>query len=271
MNQIGNFIIKEEFDSGSSSSVHFACNIITNEECCVKIMEKSKTNVHLLQNEIQILKSVNHPNIVSYIDNIETETHFYIFQELCKGKTLFDVIVEEKKLKEKIAQKVFHQVIEAIDSLQRLGISHLDVKAENIICSSEYQIKLIDFGFATSNIGLLDSVCGSLEYIAPEILNFTPYYGMIADMWSCGVLLFALLTGKLPFDEETDLYLVKAIKGGNYSIPKSISESPSNLIKLLLEKSTEKRISPREALEHKWFENIFEENDSNNIVDKDNK
>jgi serine/threonine protein kinase len=125
---------------------------------------------------------------------------------------------------------------------------------------------LIDFGFATSNIGLLDFVGGSLNYIAPEILNFTTYYGMIADMWSCGVLLFAILTGKLPFDEETDSYLVKAIKGGNYSISKSISESASNLIKLLLEKNTEKRISPREALEHQWFEN-----NSNNIVDEDNK
>jgi serine/threonine protein kinase len=229
-------------------------------------MEKSKITVHLLQNEIQILKPVNHSNIVQYI---ETEAYFYIFQELCKGKTLFDVIVEEKRLKEKTAQKVFHQIIEAIDYLQRLGISHLDIKAQNIICNSEYQIILIDFRFATSNIGFLDFVGGSLEYIAPDILNFTPCYGMIADMWSCDVLLFAILTGKLPFDEEADSYLIKTIKRGHYSIPKSISELASNLIKLLLEKNTEKRILPRETLEHQWFENLFEENNWNNIADEE--
>jgi 5'-AMP-activated protein kinase catalytic alpha subunit len=259
---INNYFIKEEFENGGSSSIHYAIDIKTNEKMCVKIIEKSGRERDTVQNEIEILKSLKHQNIVSFIDSIETETHFFIFQELCDGKTLFDVIIESRKLEEKVAKKVFHQLIEAIYYLQQKGISHLDIKLENIICSSDFKIKLVDFGFATSEQNLLDYFRGSLRYTAPEIHNFEPYYGMIADMWSCGVILFTILNGYLPFDEDTDPQTVKVIQKCQYSIPKTISKSATTLIKQLLEKNTEKRIMAKDVLENNWFNSSAEDNNS---------
>jgi serine/threonine protein kinase len=138
---INNYEIKEIIDSGASASVHVAYNLITQEKCCVKIIQKSTKNTYSIQNEIQILKSVKHPKIASFIDSYETKTHFLIFQELCEGRTLFDVMVENGKLNENIAKKFFRQLIEAVNYLQEQGIPHMDTKLENIICSSDYQIK----------------------------------------------------------------------------------------------------------------------------------
>lgn len=209
--------------------------------------------ISFIKNEIQILQLIDHPNIISFKDSIETETHIFIFQEFCEGKTLFDVIVENEQMKEEIAKKVFHQVIETIEYLQMKGISHRNIKLENIICTSDFQIKLTDFRFATSDRNLLNTISGSLQYCAPEVLRMIPYSGMIADMWSCGIVLFAMLNGKLPFYENTLSQTEKLIIQGEYLISRTVSKYARDLIKLLLEKNTSKRISPKEVLQHKWF------------------
>jgi serine/threonine protein kinase len=169
------------------------------------------------------------------------------------------MIAKWKKLKEPIAKKVLGQLIETIKYLQQSGLSHLDIKLENIICSSDFQIKLIDFGFATSEHDLLNFFCGSIYYAAPEIINSEPYYGMKADMWSCGVVLFTILNGYLPFHEEKDSKTIKEITKCRYSISKKVSESASNLIRLLLEKNPKNRILPKAVLKHKWFKKATEE------------
>jgi serine/threonine protein kinase len=149
-------------------------------------------------------------------------------------------------------------------TILKKGVSHLDIKPENIICSSDFQIKLIDFGFASSETCLLNLYCGSIHYCAPEILNYTPYYGKFADIWSCGVILFALLTGMFPFWGKTEYDTIKAIKKCQYSIPITISEFASKLIKALLNINPQKRILPTDILKHEWFENSVEFIDFNN-------
>jgi serine/threonine protein kinase len=153
---------------------------------------------------------------------------------------------------------------EALDYLQKKSISHLDIKLENIICSSDFQIKLIDFGFASSETSLFNSYNGSINYCAPEILNFTPYYGKFADIWSCGVVLFTILNGRLPFCEETDHQTFKVIKKCQIQIPKTVSDSALKLIKLMLEINPQKRIFPNEILKHEWFEDSLELINPNN-------
>jgi serine/threonine protein kinase len=258
--EIGNYLIKDEFDKGAFSSVHEAVNTITNEECCVKIMENSKRDRHLIANEIQILRCLNHPNIVGFKDFYETENHFFLFQEFCHGKNLLHILRETKKFHERIAKKVFRQLMEAINYLQQKGISHLDIKLENILCSSDFQIKLIDFGFATSETDLLNSFWGSYHYAAPEVLSHRPYNGMAADMWSCGVVLFTILNGKLPFLEKSNEKLKKLVQKGKYLISTYVSASASNLIKLLLEKKPEKRILAKDVLKHKWLDDSINKN-----------
>jgi serine/threonine protein kinase len=261
---INNYIIKEIIGSGEFSSVHFAYNLTTQEGCCAKVVEKSKENQYLIQNEIKILKSLNHPNIASFIDYVETKTHMMIFQELCRGKSLFEFIEENENLTETIAKRIFRQLIETLDYLQTKGISHLDIKPENIICNSDYRIKLIDFGFSSSGTDLLTTYYGSIHYSAPEILNSTPYHGKFADVWSCGIVLYAMINGRFPFCEETDLQTLIVIKKCEYEIPNTVSDSAANLIQLMLNLNPRKRIFPKEVLKHKWFENSSEPINLNN-------
>jgi serine/threonine protein kinase len=180
---------------------------------------------------------------------------------------LFCVVDENDQLEEKLAQKIFHQLIEAIQYLQMKGISHRDIKLENIMCTSNFQIKLIDFGFATSDTSLLFSFYGSPHYCSPEVINFIPYSGKAADIWSCGVVLFAILHGYLPFDEETLSQTKKFIKKCKYSISSTLSNAASDLIKSLLEKDPNKRISAKEILEHEWFQDNLSNANSNEFFD----
>jgi 5'-AMP-activated protein kinase catalytic alpha subunit len=186
-------------------------------------------------------------------DSFKTNSHFFILQELCKEGALFDRVIINKKMKESQAKKVFRQLMEALEYLQKNGISHRDIKTENIICNSNFEIKLIDFGFASKETGLLKTYCGSIQYCAPEILSCQPYDGMKSDLWSCRVVLFKMITGSLPFDKFSFSRTINLIKNCDFSIPQTVSKSASNLIQSLLVLNPEQRLSPKEVLKHEWL------------------
>jgi 5'-AMP-activated protein kinase catalytic alpha subunit len=121
------------------------------------------------------------------------------------------------------------------------------------MCNSNFEIKLIDFGFASKGKGLLKSYCGSIQYCTPEILSYQPYDGMKSDMWSCGVVLYEMMTGFLPFEKLSLAKTISFIKNCEYSIPRAVSKSASNLIQSLLVLDPEQRLSPEKVLEHEWL------------------
>jgi serine/threonine protein kinase len=156
-------------------------------------------------------------------------------------------------LKEPIAKYIFQQLMSVMIYLQDQEISHRDIKLENIMVDFNFNLKLIDFGLAMPNLNNLETYCGSLHYCAPEILQFSPYNGLKSDMWSCGVVLYSLLTGILPFDHVSNIKTSRFIKNCDYLIPKHISKSASNLIRSLLTLDVNQRLFPKEVLIHEWM------------------
>jgi serine/threonine protein kinase len=177
LSQIGQYVIKEQIDEGSFGVCHIAENIKTGDICCVKVVHSSET----AKSEVNILSKISHPNIVSLLDVYEEDGYIFIFMEFCDGITLLDAINTYGEFSEEDAKYIFKQIISGLAYLHSKGISHGDIKLENIICNDEMNVKIIDFGFASdSNVQTIHR--GSIEYSAPEVFLMIPFDGKLADM-----------------------------------------------------------------------------------------
>ncbi|KAK9099939.1 hypothetical protein Scep_023369 [Stephania cephalantha] len=167
-----------------------------------------------VKKEISVMRLLQHPNIVKIYEVIGTKTKIYIVMEYVSGGQLSDKLAYTKRLGEEEARKYFHQLIDAIDYCHGKGVYHRDLKPENLLLDSRENLKVTDFGLSTLRKpgDLLSTACGSPSYVAPEVLSQKRYDGAAADIWSCGVILFELLAGHLPFDDPNLLNLYK--KGG---------------------------------------------------------
>ncbi|KAH0795307.1 CAMK family protein kinase [Histomonas meleagridis] len=263
--RIGTYRIGAQLAKGSFSTIRYAINEDPRDTStlCVKIVNKSqfqtKKDLKLQMSEVEILSKVDHPNIVKLYDVIEDEQNIYIFMEYCQGTSLLSFINSRSSISERVCRIIFKQIIIALSFLHNKGIAHRDLKLENIIVSSSYEVKIIDFGFSSehANDCLLTTYCGSYYYSAPEVLNNQPYIGSSADMWSSGVVLFALVMGSLPFYDNCLPKLINKITLGNYTISSSISKSCADLISKLLCVDPKKRLTADQALRHDWFSDSY--------------
>ena len=222
---------------------------------------KSASNLEEINNEINLLKKLDHPNIVKIFEFYNTKEGFFLITEYCSGGELFDQIKKHGRFEEGQAAYIMYQLLSSVFYCHNQGIIHRDLKPENILVDSFEKdgclnIKIIDFGTAKifDKNKSENKVIGSAYYIAPEVLACK--YNEKCDIWSCGVILYILLTGRPPFGGEDDEILQK-IKKGKYDLssdpwPK-ISKEAKDLIRHMLEMSTVSRISAQKALLHKWF------------------
>ena len=258
--------------SGSFGEVFLVENFILGNKRAMKRMLKSncytvKDEKQLLK-EVQLLKKINHPNIVKIYEYYNTTEAIYIVTEYCKEGDLFDKL--RTRLSEEKISFIFYQLLYAVFYLHLNKIIHRDIKLENILVdevdkNDYYYIKLIDFGAAKimgKNENKEKNLVGSYYYIAPEVLKFNPVEK--SDLWSCGVILYVLVTGTLPFDFEDDRDTCKAILRGKYSKEKqgwkNSSDEVRDLIERLLERDVSKRLSAFEALNHDWFKKMKTKN-----------
>ena len=254
----------------------------------MKLIQKDKIDMHKddekdLINEINVLKSLDHPNIMKVYEYFNTQNSFYIVSELCTGGELYDKITANKCLTEDVAAYIFKQLLSAVDFCHQNRIIHRDLKPENILIESEeeakkefFTIKVIDFGtsdkFAKGK--MIKQQIGTPLYIAPEVLNNN--YNEKCDLWSCGVILYIMLCGVPPFTGENDDEIYCAVKQGRVSFDEaewdSVSSDAKDLILKLLTKDISKRYSARQALAHPWIrkqknkENIVNSNTLRKIV-----
>mmetsp|Transcript_19611 Transcript_19611/g.14326 ORF Transcript_19611/g.14326 Transcript_19611/m.14326 type:complete len:170 (+) Transcript_19611:361-870(+) len=167
-------------------------------------------DVERVAREIHILKLIRHPNIIQLYEILENPTELYLIMEYASGGELFDYIVEKQRVKEKEACRFFQQIIDGVEYLHKLNIVHRDLKPENLLLDQNKNIKIVDFGLSnTYKTGeTLATACGSPCYAAPEMIAGKRYFGGNVDIWSCGVILFALICGHLPFEDPntTNLY-----------------------------------------------------------------
>lgn len=233
--QIGVYQIYGEIGHGSSGSVHTAKNSLSGEQLCVKIIEKSNMNtqedIDFFRREVSILSALQHKNIAAYHDLLEDANNYYIFQELCQGESLTKYIEEHGPLSDRLVDIVFRQLCSALSYIHKAGVGHRDLKPDNIIIGPNNTIKIIDFGLSTDdNQHLRTTFCGSLAYAAPECIRREPYIAWRSDIWSLGVIIYQIATGKLPWKTSNIVQLMKQITSGQYIIPPIVPTAIKNVI-----------------------------------------
>ena len=185
---------------------------------------------------MELLRSLSHPNIIRLYETYDNEGKIYMITELCTGGELFDRIVSYDHYSEERAAHAFAQMAEAIGHCHAHGIVHRDLKPENLLLDSEQQLRIADFGLSTRCAPgqVLKHSCGSPCYAAPEMLTRVGqqmgYVGHPVDLWSCGVTLYAMLCGCLPFEHANTSSLYKKIIAGNYSEPRHLSRDARDIL-----------------------------------------
>lgn len=256
---IGHYKIGRTIGEGTFGKVKLGVDATTGEKVAVKILEKkcilNKADIARVEREIAFLKVLRHPNVVQLYEILETKEQLYLIMEYAAQGELFDYIVDHQKVDEKTALKFFRQIIAGISYLHSQRIIHRDLKPENLLLDSQNNIKIVDFGLSNSTAEgvLLKTACGSPCYAPPEMIQGKKYKGALADIWSCGVVLFALLCGHLPFDDQSTTRLYKKITSANYTLPGHVSESAKDLIRRMLRVDPNKRYRVSDIVKHPWF------------------
>ena len=266
---------------GSFATVYEAKNRFTGAICAMKIIKKkfscSTEEEREILNEINILRTMDHPNILKIFEFYSNEREYSLVTELCSMGELFDEIVNKGPFDEKYSAYILYQILSAVNYCHKMHIIHRDLKPENILIVDKNKegyitVKVCDFG--TSKIfetGAVEQhVVGSSYYIAPEVLNKN--YNEKCDVWSCGVIMYILLSQRPPFGGRNDKEIMENVKKGTFDLQSppfnKLSESGIDLINKLLTIDVDKRISAEEALNHPWFKENKSKQLFNNIKDK---
>ncbi|KAM7508192.1 hypothetical protein LguiA_018645 [Lonicera macranthoides] len=257
--KVGKYEVGRTIGKGTFAKVKFARNTESGENVAVKVIAKSTILKHKMvdqfKREISIMKIVRHPNIVRLHEVLASETKIYIILEFVSGGELFDKIVHQGRLSEMESRLYFQQLIDAVAHCHSKVVYHRDLKPENLLLDSDGNLKVSDFGLSAlpQGAGLLHTTCGTPNYAAPEVLGQRGYDGAAADVWSCGVILFVLMAGYLPF-EATDLpTLSMKINAAEFSCPPWFSPDAKSLIHKILDPNPETRIQIQGMQDDPWF------------------
>ncbi|KAE8782908.1 CBL-interacting protein kinase 32 [Hordeum vulgare] len=216
--RVGKYELGRTIGEGTFAKVRFARNTETGDPVAIKILDKEKLLKHKMveqiKREIATMKLIKHPNVVRIHEVMGSKTKIYIVLEYVTGGELFDTIVNHGRMREDEARRYFQQLINAVDYCHSRGVYHRDLKPENLLLDSCGNLKVSDFGLSAlsqqlKDDGLLHTTCGTPNYVAPEVLEDQGYDGAMADLWSCGVILFVLLAGYLPFEDSNLMVLYK--------------------------------------------------------------
>ncbi|CAH1418729.1 unnamed protein product [Lactuca virosa] len=246
---------------GNFAKVYHARNIETGTSVAIKIIDKSKVMkagmMKQIKREISVMKLVKHPHIVQLHEVMASKTKIYFVLEYAKGGELFDKLIKGK-LKEDAARKYFQQLISAIGFCHSRGVYHRDLKPENLLLDDEGNLKVSDFGLSALDEtrrqdGLLHTSCGTPSYVAPEVIDQKGYDGEKSDIWSCGVVLFVLLAGFLPFHDSNLMEMYRKITMGKFKFPNLFPNEAKSLVSKILDPNPETRVAIAEIMETPWF------------------
>ena len=255
---IGKYRIFKLIGNGAFSVVKLGFDMLTNQPVAVKIIQKSSISDQMPLEHIlkvnEILKMLDHPGIAKFIDFLQDDTAYYIITEYCDGGELFDFIISRNRVEEPLAKRLFKQIVLTVAYMHQQGVIHRDLKPENILLTQNKNIKIIDFGLASDHAyEPLHDRCGSPCYIAPESLTETEYYGIPADIWSLGVILYTLVDGSLPWNYQDSTRMYEQITQGDFPMPTTISVQCQDLLKNILNPDPKKRFTTDQILTHAWM------------------
>uniref|UniRef100_A0A8D0AJA3 Maternal embryonic leucine zipper kinase n=1 Tax=Sander lucioperca TaxID=283035 RepID=A0A8D0AJA3_SANLU len=250
--------VYETIGSGGFAKVKLGRHILTGENVAIKIMNKKDLGDDLprVKVEIEAMKNLSHQHVCRLYQVIETSTQIFMVLEYCPGGELFDYIIAKDRLSEEETRVFFRQIVSAMAYVHSQGYAHRDLKPENLLIDEDHNLKLIDFGLCAKPKGglgfELKTCCGSPAYAAPELIQGKAYIGSEADVWSMGVLLFALLCGYLPFDDDNCMVLYRKITRGTYENPRWLSPGSVLLLNQMMQMDPKRRLSVRHLLDHPW-------------------
>ncbi|EST04522.1 Protein kinase domain protein [Kalmanozyma brasiliensis GHG001] len=281
---IGHWKLDKLIGQGASGRVRLAVHDQTGQRAAVKIIPRTlinasrmslrdadvKANKMILgiEREIVIMKLIEHPNLLGLWDVYETSKDLFLIMEYVAGGELFDHLVAQGKLTPRDARGYFRQIIFGMDYCHRFNICHRDLKPENLLLDETKKIvKIADFGMAAlqPTEKMLETSCGSPHYASPEIVSGKRYKGTASDIWSCGIILFALLCGRLPFDDPNIQQLLGKVRAGKFMMPEWLEPASKDLIWRMLEVDPEKRIKMTDIMRHPWFTNNGKESSVNPV------
>ncbi|KAL3653406.1 CBL-interacting protein kinase 18 [Castilleja foliolosa] len=263
----GNSILMQKYEvgrmlgQGTFAKVYYGRNLETGQSVAIKVIDKEKVVKVGLMNqtkrEVSGMTMVKHDYIVHLEEVLATKTKIYFVMEYVKGGELFHK-VSKGKLRVVTARRYFQQLIQAVDFCHSRGVYHRDLKPENLLVDENGNLKVSDFGLSALSEskrldGLLHTTCGTPSYVAPEVISRIGYDGAKADIWSCGVILFLLLAGHLPFRDSNLMEMYRKILKGEYKCPNWIPSEARRLLSRILDPNPNSRITIDKIMDNQWF------------------
>ncbi|XP_047321979.1 CBL-interacting protein kinase 2-like isoform X2 [Impatiens glandulifera] len=246
---------------GTFAKVYYGRSVKTGQGVAIKVIDKEKIVkvglIEQIKREISVMRLIKHPNVVNLYEVMATKTKIYFVIEYAKGGELFNKVAKGR-LKENTARKYFQELIKAVDFCHSRSVYHRDIKPENLLLDENENLKISDFGLSAladskRQDGLLHTTCGTPAYVAPEVINRKGYDGIKADIWSCGVVLYVLLAGYLPFHNSNLMELYRKIGKADYKCPSWFPPEVRKLLARILDPHPSTRISIAKIKENSWF------------------
>ncbi|XP_047973539.1 CBL-interacting serine/threonine-protein kinase 20-like [Salvia hispanica] len=246
---------------GAFAKVHHARSLKTGLSVAIKIIDKEKIMkvglIDQITREISVMRLVKHPNVVHLYEVLASKSKIYFIMEYVRGGELFNMVAKGR-LKEDAGRRYFQQLVAAMDFCHSRGVYHRDLKPENLLLDEQGSLKITDFGLSAlidskRHDGLLHTTCGTPAYVAPEVINKRGYDGVKADIWSCGVILFVLLAGYLPFHDSNLMEMYRKISRGDFRCPHWFPPEVRKLLARILDPNPGSRITITKIMENSWF------------------
>ena len=255
---LNDYTLIKDIGEGNFGKVKLAKLKSTKEKFAIKILDKEKLKTQTkstLFNEIEIISRLDHKNIIHVEKILEDSKNYYIIMEYCEKGELFDYIVNKERLNPAEASLFFYQLINGVEYIHQQGFAHRDLKPENLLLTKGKILKIIDFGLCHDFDGenYLTTKCGSPSYAAPEILKGYPYDGFKTDIWCCGIILYAMLCGYLPFDGDNNQEIFQSIVECKPEFPDFLEDDSINLLIWILNSEPNDRISIEEIKCHPFY------------------
>ncbi|KAK3189693.1 hypothetical protein Dsin_029254 [Dipteronia sinensis] len=257
----GKYELGRMLGHGTFAKVYHGKNLQTGRHVAMKVVGKEKVikvgMMEQIKREISVMKMVKHRNIVELHEVMASKSKIYFAMELVRGGELFNKIAKGR-LREDLARLYFQQLISAVDFCHSRGVYHRDLKPENLLLDEDGNLKVTDFGLSAfsehlKQDGLLHTTCGTPAYVAPEVIGKKGYDGAKADLWSCGVILYVLLAGFLPFQDDNIVAMYRKIYRGDFKCPPWFTSEARRLVTKLLDPNPSTRINIAKIMDSSWF------------------
>lgn len=258
--QIGDYVLTKQIGAGTFAAVKLGYHKVIQLPVAVKIIPRNNfsdpDHIERFQREVNLIKEMDHPFIAEFYEVLEDENNFYVIMEYIENGNMLDFVNKNGELQENHARHYFCQLVSVLEYLHDTKkVAHRDLKAENVLLDRNNNIRLIDFGLSnmfTTQDPYLKTACGSPAYASPEMIKGQPYT-ILSDLWSAGILLYAMVNGELPFEDENMQRLLQKIIYTEPRYSNTISPQLKDLLQRMLTKDPSKRITLQKIKEHHWF------------------